>query len=364
MNTKFAVALLSGVMLFVRSVSAEPANGRDLKQAPQNPPPQATPALAPELAPYAAKHRADLATLDQQRTAALAAKLPFYLTPLDTAEKNALAQAKLDAVAAIQLERDAVKGGKIGDLIAAKFPEKLPAGLKSARDSLFESYKRIEADVLKLRQKVDADYLRALAALQQRAAGKAELLAQIKAESDAVLGKPVTKPEGEVEVATKTGKLINGDFTQADGNGFPVGWKLVDHMFEENAAPAGETYKVMQENNRSFLHTAFEQPAKDFHVVQIVEIPRIAKELEIKFQVRGNVSKKGNNGWFQWTLLDDKGKTTGYSHDDFQPDSTWKTYSKKQKLDAKAGHKQVRVQLHTGDVTGFIDWSRIELHFK
>ncbi len=76
------------------------------------------------------------------------------------------------------------------------------------------------------RHKVDADYLRGLDALLPRATANPALAAQIKAESDAVLGNPVTKPEGEVEVATKTGKLINGDFSQADGDGFPVGWKL------------------------------------------------------------------------------------------------------------------------------------------
>ena len=228
--------------------------------AKQTPPPQAAPALAPELAPLAAKHKADLATLDQQRTAALAAKLPFYLNPLDAAEKNALAQSNLEAVAAIRLERDAVKGGKIGDLIAAKFPEKLPAGLKSTRDALFDSFRRIETDVLKLRQKVNVDYLRALTELQPKAASNAELARQIKAESDAVLGNPVTKPEGEVEVATKTGKFINGSFTQADAKGLPVGWTLVSQKRKENPPPPGEIYKVMQENGRSFLHTARENP--------------------------------------------------------------------------------------------------------
>src|SRR4051812_38511550 len=91
-------------------------------------------ALAPELAPCVAKHTADLAAAEQQRLAALAAKLPFYLNPLDAAERSALAQSNLDAVAAIRTEREAVKAGKIGDLIAAPFPEKLPTGLKSARD--------------------------------------------------------------------------------------------------------------------------------------------------------------------------------------------------------------------------------------
>src|SRR4051812_38313838 len=89
-------------------------------------PAQPAAGLAPELAPYAAKHNAGLAAAEQQRFAALAAKLPFYLNPLDMAERSALTQSNLDGVAAIRLERDAVKAGRIGDLVAAPFPEKLP----------------------------------------------------------------------------------------------------------------------------------------------------------------------------------------------------------------------------------------------
>ena len=335
------------------------------KQVPQTPPPQAAPALAPELAPLAARHRADLATLEQQRTAALAAKLPFYLTPLDTAEKNALAQSKLDAVAAIQLERDAVKGGKIGDLIAAPFPEKLPAGLKSARESLFDSYKRIEADVLKLRQKVDADYVRALAALQQRAAGKAELLAQIKAESDAVLGKPVTKPEGEVEVATKTGKVINGNFTEADASGFPVGWKI-------GSGSQPKEYKIVQENGRSHFHCAMGTPDGNLNVMQIVEIPRLAKEVELKFQVRGQLSSGDRFRYLNLRFMDaaadpDKSINVNPPKMDFTPETAWKSYGFKIKLDGKTKPKTVRIELNYGiksGTTGYLDWSRVELHFK
>ena len=141
-------------------------------------PPPATP-LAPELAPVAAKHKADLAAVEKQRVAALAPYLPAYFTRLDAEEKSALSRADIEAVAAIRKERDAVKAGGFGDLIAAPFPEKLPAILKSSRDSLFENFKRIAAATVKLRQKADADYLIALTTLQGRAAGNAKLTRQI-----------------------------------------------------------------------------------------------------------------------------------------------------------------------------------------
>jgi len=325
--------------------------------------------LAPELAPLAAKHQADLAAVEQQRAAALARSLPFYTSALDAEEKAALARSNLDAVAAIDKERDVVKAGLIGDLIAAPFPEKLPANLKISRAALFDSFKRIEADVLKLGQQVNADYLRALTALEPRAAGNPELARQIKAEHDAVLGNPVTQPEGEVEVVAKKGKVTNGDFTQADANDFPVGWKLVNGQYLENAAPAGETYKVMQENGSSFLHTAFEQPAKDFCVVQVVDVPHFAKEAVLTLRCRGKLSDTKQHRIAVLESLDASGKYPGGAPPiDRVVDPAWKTYSIATKLDGGKTIKQLRIHIEGSQtmygVTGYVDFSRVELQFK
>jgi hypothetical protein len=136
-------------------------------------------AQAPELAPLAAKHQADLATIEKQRGAALAPYLPTYFTRLDAEEKNALNHGDIEAVAALRKEREALKAGRLGDLVAAPWPEKLPAPLKPSRDPLFANYKRIDAQVTVARHKVDADYLRDLDALLPAAANPA-LAAQIK----------------------------------------------------------------------------------------------------------------------------------------------------------------------------------------
>ena len=299
-------------------------------------------ALAPELAPLAARHKADLVAVDQQSAAALARSTPFYLAALEAAEKDALARANVDAVAAIHKEREAVNAGLIGDLIAAPFPPKLPAGLKSSRDALLESFKRLQADSLKLRQRANADYLRALAGLQPRAAGNPELAREIKAESDAVLGVPVTTPEGEVEVTARTGKLINGDFSEADSNGLPVGWKLVKGDGSENSPGSGETFQVAHENSRSLLHTAKDSKDKCLIVRQMVEIPHFAKEAEFKFQVRFYGNDKGKHRLVNVGAIDDKGESIGdkYMPFDLEADPQWKTYSAKNETRRRQRQKE------------------------
>jgi hypothetical protein len=326
-----------------------------------------SPPLAPELTPLAVRHKADLATVDRQRAAALAPYVPFYVAALDKEEKSALNRGDIEAVAAIRKEREAVKGSTIADLLGAPFPEKLPSSLKPTRGEFLQRYKSVDTEMLTLRHKADADYLRALDALQPRAAGNAELTRQIKAESDAVLGNPVTKPDGEIEVATKTGKLINGDFSQADANGFPVGWKLLFRGLE-NPPPKSETYKVGQENNRSFLHTAFEEPNKGFEVSQVVDVPRFAKEAELTLHIRGNVSDAKKHRIVFLETLDASGKHVGEPNVEPVVDSGWKTYNLKAALDGGKTIKQVRIKLEGHQfmhgVTGYVDFSRVELHFK
>lgn len=325
------------------------------------------PSLAPEVAPLAAKHMADLAAIEQQRTAALSPYLPAYFTRLDAEEKTALNHGDIEAVAVIRKERDAVKAGNLGDLVAAPLPDKLPASLKPSRTTVFEAFKRLNAQAVVARRKADADYLAALGALQSRMAANVEVVRQIQAESDAVLGNPVTKPEGDVEVATKKGKLINGDFSQVDGNGFPVGWKLV-LLGLENTPPPSETFKVAQEKNHSFLHTAFEQPSKGFAVVQVVDVPSYANEAELTLHLRGHLSPEKGRRIVQFHRVDKTGRSAGYSHIDPIPDPTWKIYSAKVNRDGGKTYKQVEIQLEgrqfMGGVTGYLDFSRIELRFK
>ncbi len=59
--------------------------------------------------------------------------------------------------------------------------------------------------------------------------------------------------------------------------------------------------------------------------------------------------------------------TSEGSYAEFKPDTAWKTYGIRFKLEARPPAKTLRVELGYGiksAVTGYLDWSRIELHFK
>ena len=140
--------------------------------------------LAPELAPLAAKYKAALAALDAQKAATLARVQQTYGIALDAAEKTATTAGSIEAIAAITKEREALKSGPL----APAWPENLPKALQAARKAFLDGAARVSADETPRRKAVDADYLRALASLQPKAAGKPELAAQIAAEKEKVLG--------------------------------------------------------------------------------------------------------------------------------------------------------------------------------
>src|SRR5678815_979659 len=117
--------------------------------------------LAPELAPLVAKHKADLAALDAQKAGAIARAQQPYVAALDSAEKTATTAGALEVVATITKEREALKTG----LMAPALPEGLPKTLQPARKSCLDATARVSADAGPRQRAIDAEYLRALAAL-------------------------------------------------------------------------------------------------------------------------------------------------------------------------------------------------------
>jgi hypothetical protein len=324
--------------------------------------------LAPELAPLAAKHQADLGTIEKQRAGAIAPYLPAYFTRLDAEEKNALNHGDIEAVAALRNEREVLKAGRIGELIASPWPEKFPATLKSSRDSLFDNYKRIDAQLTAARHKVDADYLRALDGLQFQAAANPEVARQIKAESDAVLGNPVTTAEGNVEVQAKAGKVVNADFTQIDSRGVPVGWKLDGHGFTElQIVPAGTTFSLVKENAHFFLHMSRTKSKGSAMLVQFVEVRRGAREMELSLLYRGESGTEAAPA-VGFRIFTDQGEgrlIAGTKPTDFG--TSWKELAGKVNLQNEKGIKSVRIKVgdeSKGTSTGNFDFEKLVVKFK
>jgi hypothetical protein len=85
------------------------------------------------------------------------------------------------------------------------------------------------------------------------------------------------------------GQLINGDFSQVDANGLPVGWKLEDANGNETSTTApGEAYKVIQEGGRTFLHVSKQVAQQGTKLVQTVDVPAGATYCRLKFDLRSS----------------------------------------------------------------------------
>ena len=139
--------------------------------------------LSPELVPLITKHKADLATLDEQKAAATARVVQVYVAALDAAEAKATSAGNLKATAAIAQESNDAKSGSLRDAV----PAELPKSLHPARKSCLDGIARITPDLAAANDRVRADYLRALATLQARAGGNAALTAQIAEEKGRAL---------------------------------------------------------------------------------------------------------------------------------------------------------------------------------
>ncbi len=139
--------------------------------------------VAPELAPAAAKYKADMATLDAQRLAALAQAQKSHAAALDASEKTATAAGNLPVVAAITKERESL----VADTLTPSFPDGLPKNLQTTRKAYLDTAANIRVNEATRRAAIGAEYLRALASLQAKAAANPELAQQIATEKGKLL---------------------------------------------------------------------------------------------------------------------------------------------------------------------------------
>jgi hypothetical protein len=147
--------------------------------------------LLPELTSFATKHESESEILKMQKTAAVTRMRQPYLAALDSAEHSATNAGNLPTVAAITRERTALQDGGL----EGAFPNDLPRTLQSPRKSCMDGVLRIETSYVTNQQRIDADYLKALASLQPRAANNPALAAQITAEKTRLLENIKTAPK-------------------------------------------------------------------------------------------------------------------------------------------------------------------------
>ena len=233
--------------------------------------------LLPELAAPAAKHKAALEALDKQKAEAVALAAKSYVSALDSVEKSATAAGQIDRVAAVVKEREAALAGMLEPTLPAALPK---AKLLMARKSLLAASERVGKDFVARKKLADADYLKALAALQPKAAANPELAKQVATEKAALLGGGGSGVGGRQtsKKANPKNVVFNGDFE-----------KLVDGKPEGMWVTAG---KAVTEENNTFVRMDEEAVNNggrvDAHyvILQEIEFPKDAKIVTISARIR------------------------------------------------------------------------------
>lgn len=126
--------------------------------------------LLPEITQLASKHRVESAALAEQKAAAITRARQPYIAALDAAEKAATSAGQVQLVAALNKEREAITK----DSMTPAFPSDLPKNLQPTRKAYQQAVVRTASDFVPRQQRIDANYLRSLAALQDSSGGPSD----------------------------------------------------------------------------------------------------------------------------------------------------------------------------------------------
>jgi len=172
--------------------------------------------LVPDLMPSTEKYESESITLQVQKAAAVKRAQEPYVAALDAADRQATTAGNVPLVSAINKERSS-----IGPVMAPASPPDLPKVLESARRKLIEELARIEKNFIATQQRIDADYMRALGALQAKATGDPVLTQQVGEQKKKLLAgiRPVAKPAGTTASATTPTTAANPSAAPAAAGG-------------------------------------------------------------------------------------------------------------------------------------------------
>lgn len=306
-------------------------------------------ALARELEPLAAKYKADVAALEDRRSAAIAKAQASYANDLGAAERTATTAGNVAALAAITTERGAMSSG----LMAPVFPSGLPKELRTPRKTYLDAVARIRATEAPRRQAIDAAYLRSLSSLVSKASKNPALAKQLEAEKHQLLAAASGNGSGSKKNAKSA--VVNGTFDLMDSEARPSGWMTPEGI------------KVVRDGVNRVLHASSPAPGY-LAVTQDILVPPKAKSVTLTGRVRGKMtSRDPNQGHFGANIaavyLDSNGSSTSnWLMLDGGNDEDWKTLSTTQKVPDNM--KTLQLQLVLKYVAGEFDYDDIEVEFE
>ena len=236
--------------------------------------------LAAELAPLAAKYNADTAALSAQKEAAITRVMLVYSAALDAAEKTETTAGHLTALTAITQERGALKknGAK------PELPSDFPKGLHTARKTYLDDLARVVADFAQRQQRLAADDIRVLSALQTRVGSNAALAKQIAEEKVRVLQTAATASAAEFERGLAGTKWVwdgsfpvtfEGDGTTSGENAYQrLKWKSVKAFTLEYIFPNGNHGTIEFERGMDRATIAEIQAGGEKHSAALVRVKK------------------------------------------------------------------------------------------
>lgn len=319
--------------------------------------------LLPELAGEAGKYKTKVAELERQRGAAMAQAARPYVSALDAVEKAATAKGEIAVVAAAVKERESAVAGTLEESLSDALPK---ARLQSARKALQAALERLAKASAGRRKLADAEYLRALAALQAKAASNPELAKQVAAEKAALLAGAANAEAGG---GTEKGKsprgknvVVNGDFEKVGEDGKPEGWFV-------NGGGIWE-----KENENVFVrfpmnHIKYDGTERFRSVRQSVNCPENAQVVSLSARLRTencSVSpskKKPNVPSVVISFKGKDGRVTAYKSVYWDGrNNGWRTIQRDEAVPKDTA--EIQVEVLDGHCSGQIDFDDIEVTFK
>ncbi len=233
-----------------------------------------------------------------------------------------------------------------------------------SRKTLLTSIERINTDIAKRRKQADADYLRALASLQTKAAANPELAKQVAAEKTALLaggGSASGSGGAAAKVARGKNVVVNGDFEKIDADGKPEGWNGIRNVTVEDES--GNRFVrfiegVLTRDGKTELQA----------LSQMVEVPPKVKTVRIRARIRARIpagfkQDTGKKPRVYLEFKDSTGKPLSWIHGVWNGgEGKWIEAEAEKSIPQNA--VRVAIMVTNDHCPGQIDFDDIEVTFK
>ncbi len=316
----------------------------------------------PQLEPHRAKCAQDRQILDEARVRQIEALRSRYLAALTAARVEAAKANKGGAVAAIDGEISEAKS----EVHAPAAPADLPRTLAGARREFTTGCATLEKSAGLRIKELNTRYLQTLITLEKGAETQknSALAAAVAAEKAKILA-PDTTP---VAPSLHKNAIPNGEFSNVDAGGLPIGWKPKGADYQGNDVPWQNDAQVIQEGSEKFLR--FRRAASvrlaNLAPATPIPIPERAKAavVSVRMRVKGLVPGKNYDRYPGVSIkaADAAGQSPGQASAAATENTRWRLFTAK--LTLQPGAKTLDLSLGPCASAGICDFDDVTVKFE